>query len=164
MLLLFSDSLEEVTEHFRTFIFSDTAVNGRFMGIPFLKQIQHTAAGTELFFLCAVHNGWNAGVDDGTCAHGAGLQRDIQCAAFQSPVTDFLACLADGKDLSMCTGIVIFLTAVSAGADDLAVAVGDDAAYGYFTCCGGFLRQHQCLRHIGFSIGNLRHRWVYRLR
>ena len=93
---------EEILQDLRTFFFHDPAFVFRVVVQvfdPFEADIGNKGAAfgilaSEVYFI-------NTGIDDGTHAHHARLQRDIKFAAFQVPVIQFLSCLDQAFDLCM---------------------------------------------------------------
>lgn len=126
-----------------------------------LQEIQDGAAAACLGVHTAHDHLGDAGLDDGTGAHLAGLQRHIEGAFLQPPVADLLAGFVDGGDLRVGQCILVRIPAVIPPADDLTL-VDNDAADGYFSQCIGFLRLPQGFPHVFFC--NIRnHRHIYTL-
>ena len=126
-----------------------------------LQEIQDGAAAACLGVHTAHDHLGDAGLDDGTGAHLAGLQRHIEGAFLQSPVSDLLAGFVDGGDLRVGQCIFVRIPAVIPPADDLTL-VDNDAADGHFSQCIGFLRLPQGFPHVFFC--NIRnHRHIYTL-
>src|SRR6266849_1314739 len=65
----------------------------------FRKQIHDAAAGAGLGVGRAIHEPRDARMHDGARAHGAGLERHVERAAFQTVVAEFLSRFAQGLDL-----------------------------------------------------------------
>ena len=112
-----------------------------------VKQIAHRTAGTGLQITGAVDHPGNPGIDDGSGAHGAGLQRHIQRTLPQPPAAQGGAGLVDGLQLRMAQGILPLFPAVAASAHDFPVA-GDHAAHRYLALSSGLSGQFQRLQHI----------------
>jgi len=73
-------------------------------------------------------------VEDGSGAHGAGFEGDVEGAVglrVKAVVLEGLTGGSEGDDFGVCGGVVIAEDAVLAGGDDL-VLVDDDCAYGDF--------------------------------
>ena len=64
-------------------------------------------------------------MEDGSGAHGAGLEGGVEVAAVEAVVTEELAGGAEGDDLGMSAGVVIAEDTVIAGGDDLTIAYED---------------------------------------
>ena len=111
-----------------------------------VKQITDRTAGTGLGIGRAVHHPGNPGVDDGTGAHGTGLQGYIQVAFPQPPAAKISAGFADGFQFRVAQGRLSLFPAVAAPADNFAPA-GDDAAHGNLALGGGFSGQRQGFQH-----------------
>ena len=63
----------------------------------------------------------NAGLNDGSCAHLAGFQGNVNGAFLQAPVSNVLAGLFDGGDLRMGQGVLVSVAPIITPADDLSL-------------------------------------------
>ena len=99
------------------------------MAVALLKQIDHAAAGAADFLARAEDQRGDARVDDRTGAHRAGLERHIERAVVQPPVSAGGAGLADRLDLRMGGGVMFLLAPVAAAANHRAVGADDHAAH-----------------------------------
>src|SRR5207245_436890 len=70
-------------------------------------------------------------VEDGSGAHRAGLEGDVEGAIFEAVVAEVEASFAEGNDLGVGCGVGVAENSVLAAADDF-VLVDDDCAYGDF--------------------------------
>jgi hypothetical protein len=96
---------------------------------------ENRAAGPGFGIACGVDEAGDASVKDGSGAHGAWFERDVESAVFDAVVAEMAAGFAQGDDLGVGSGIGVAEDAVLASADDFAL-VDDDCAYGHLT--GGF--------------------------
>lgn len=81
----------------------------------------------------------DASVDDGSGAHCAGLERDVECAIFDAVVSEMPACFAESDDLCVCCGIVVAEDAVLAVPYDFSL-MDDNCAHRDFAGSFGGLR------------------------
>ena len=95
-------------------------------------------AGSGLGVEGGVDEAGEACVDDGSGAHGAGLERGVEGAVFEAVVAEVQAGFAEGYDFGVGGGVVVAEDAVLASADD-DVVVDDDCAYGDFAAGFGGL-------------------------
>src|SRR5882724_7684874 len=70
----------------------------------------------------------DAGVEDGSGAHGAGLEGGVEGAVFEAVVVERAAGFAEGYELGVCGGVAVAEDSVLASADDF-VFVDYDCAY-----------------------------------
>lgn len=85
----------------------------------------------------AVEDLSDAGDDECTGAHGAGLFGDVEGAFVEAPVADGVGGLGDGEDFGVGGGIVGAARLVVGGGDDLAFVL-DDGSDGDFVFFPGF--------------------------
>ena len=96
-----------------------------------VEDRQHRAAGAGLGVGGGVDEAADARVQDGSCAHRAGLKGGVEIAVFEAIVPQGNSCGAYSYDLGVGGRIGVGDNAVAAGGDDLAVAY-DDRADGDF--------------------------------
>ena len=89
------------------------------------------AAGSGFGVGRGVDEAGDAGVEDGSGAHGAGLEGGVEGAVFEAIVVEGEAGFAEGYDLGVGGGVGVAEDSVLASADDF-VFVDDDCAYGDF--------------------------------
>ncbi len=94
-----------------------------------VHDAEDAAAGSGFGVGCGVDEAGDAGVEDGSGAHGAGFEGGVEGAVFEAVVAEVKAGLAEGYDLGVGGGIAVAEDSVLAAADDL-VFVDDDCAYG----------------------------------
>jgi hypothetical protein len=70
----------------------------------------------------------DAGVEDGSGAHGAGFERGVEGAVFEAVVRESAAGFAEGYDLGVGGGVAVAEDSVLASAYDF-ILVDDDCAY-----------------------------------
>ncbi len=124
----------------------DSRLHLRVVIEPHVKKGADRPDGTAFPVGGSVDHPGNPGVDDGTGAHGARLQRYIQGALPQPPAPKGFAGLGDGLDLRVSQGVFCPLPAVPTPADDPAVP-GDDAAHGHLSRVKGLPCQLQSRAH-----------------
>ena len=92
---------------------------------------EDAAAGSGLGVGGGVDEATDAGVEDGSGAHGTGFEGDVEGAVVEAVVAEVKASLAEGYDLGMGGGVVVAEDPVLAAGDDL-VVVDDDCTHGNF--------------------------------
>ncbi len=121
------------------------------------------AAGSGFGVGGGVDEAGDAGVEDGSGAHGAGFECGVESAVFEPVVFERQAGFAEGYDLSVGGGVAVAEDTVLATADDF-VFVDDDCAYGDFAVgfgglsfgdCGAEVVEisHACCRTCGVASG-----------
>lgn len=128
---------EEVGEHGAA-LFGEEA-GGDFDFVVELRvvhDVEDRAAGAGFGVGCGVDEAIDAGVEDGSGTHGAGLEGDVEGAAFgfaggwaETVVLKGQAGGAEGDDFCVGGGVVVAEDTVLAAGDDF-VFVNDDCAYG----------------------------------
>ena len=106
---------------------------------------EHAAAGSGFGVGCGVDEAADARVEDGSGAHGAGFEGDVEGAVVEAVVFECEAGGAEGYDFGVGGGVAVAEDAVLASAYDL-IFVDDDCAYGNFACGFG---------GVGFGDGEL---------
>src|SRR4051794_28676401 len=91
-----------------------------------LDEIAECAAEACLRIRCSEDQLRDARVDKRSGAHRARLERHHHRRPFQPPVADRFRCFRDGDELRVPEGIAGF-AAVTAAADDVAIAIDDDS-------------------------------------
>ena len=89
----------------------------------------------------------NAGGENGTRTHRAGLEGDDERAARQAPGSSGATSLTQRNDFGVTCGIVVRLAAVPPAADDPAVVVDDDGPDGDISRLAGAVGQEEGLAH-----------------
>lgn len=110
------------------------------------QQMEERVDGTGFGVGGAIDDGGNAGLEDGTTAHDAGLQRDIEGAAFEPPIAEVAGGLGDGDHFGMGGGVFEHLALVVGGGDD-ALGLNDDCADGHFVFRQGLFGFGEGLTH-----------------
>jgi hypothetical protein len=129
---LLASSAEEACEECPALIGKKTG--GDFHFVVELRMIHYRedrAAGACFGVGCGVDEATDAGVKDGSSAHGARLESGVEGAVFEAVVVEMTAGFAEGDDLGVSSGIRIAEDSVLAAADDF-VFVDDDCSDGYF--------------------------------
>lgn len=101
-----------------------------------LEEIPEAAGGTAFDIWATEDDAADAGVDDGSCAHGAGFFGDVEIAVGEAPVAEDALGLGEGEHFGVGGGIFEGFDLVPGTGDDLAV-VDDDGADGDFVLGGG---------------------------
>ena len=149
-LFLFSEVPEKGGQHGAAFFLQDAPFYFDLMVELLHFQKIQDGTGTACFGIHTADDcAGDAGLYDGACTHLTGFQSDIDGAAFQSPVTQLPAGLADGIDLGVGGGIVVGIPAVVAAGNDL-ILVYNDAADGNFVQQSGFSGLTQGFFHVFF--------------
>lgn len=91
--------------------------------------------GAALFILCSIVEAADAGEGNGTSAHGAGLQRDIQVAIRKPLGPELLASRSNDLHLGMGRGVAQFQRPVSVSRQNLTILY-QNRADGHFTPSG----------------------------
>jgi len=99
---------------------------------------EDAAAGSSLGIVGGVDEASDAGVEDGSGAHGAGFERGVEGTVFEAVVGESATGLAKGDDFGVGGWVGVAEDAVLASADDLSF-VNDDCAYGDFASNFGVL-------------------------
>jgi len=102
-----------------------------------VHDLKHGTAGAGLGVGGGVDQARDAGVQDGSCTHGAGLQRDVEFAAGEPVVPEVLRDGAHGDDFGVSGGVAVANDAVLAAADDLAVQSDYGTDGNFAVGCGG---------------------------
>lgn len=77
------------------------------------RQISERSAETRLGIGCSEHQAIDARIDQGTGAHGAGLERDVKRTAAEPPsVASSSSGLADGENLGVSQRIAVELAPI----------------------------------------------------
>ena len=84
------------------------------------QEVEDAAAGTALGVAGTENDAGDAGMDEGTGAHGAGFEGDVEGGGGEAIVAEALAGGAEGADLSVGAGVMGGDGAVPALAQDLA--------------------------------------------
>src|ERR1700687_768998 len=92
---------------------------------------ENRAAGAGFGVGCGVDEARDAGVEDGSGAHGAWLEGGVEGAVFEAVVGEGATGFAEGYDLGVGGGVGVAEDSVLAPADDF-VFVDYDGAYGDF--------------------------------
>ena len=101
-----------------------------------LEEIPEAAGGAAFDIGATENDAADAGVDDGSCAHGAGFFGDVEIAVGEAPVAEDALGLGEGKHFGVGGGVFEGFDLVPGTGDDLAV-VDDDGADGDFVLGGG---------------------------
>ena len=103
-----------------------------------VEDAEDRAAGAGLGVGCGVDQAADAGVEDGSGAHCAGLERDVEGAAFgEAIIFQRAGGCAESDDLGVGGGVVIAQDTVLAAGDDLAVEDEDGADGDFAVALGG---------------------------
>jgi hypothetical protein len=94
------------------------------------------AEGATFGIVGAVDELWDAGLDDGAGAHGAGLEGDIESGVNKAVVAENACGFAQDDDFSVRGGIIVANGAI-AGAREVRIIVNQHSADGDFTGHGG---------------------------
>lgn len=136
---------EELLHEGFAFFFEDAACDGAF-GMEGVGSVALEAAflvvGSidEAAYLCP---------SDGSGAHGAGLDSDVEGALRQVFATELVGCHGDGLHLGMGGDVVEGLGEVVGACDD-AVATHDDGSDGYLASGFGGSSLFKGFAHVGF--------------
>jgi hypothetical protein len=90
-------------------------------------------------------------VEDGSGAHGTGLECDVEGAVFEAVVAEIKAGLAEGDDLGVSGGVVVAEDTILTAADDF-VLMDDDGAYRDLAVCLGVIGFCDCFAEVGFVV------------
>ena len=108
----------------------------------------------HLGIVAAVDQFGDAGVDQGTGAHGAGLKGDREAAVFEAPEPAVGGGLAEGEDLGVGGGVGGGFAEVVGGPEHLAVVEAvDDGADGDLALAGRGAGQFEGVLHHGEVAG-----------
>ena len=92
-----------------------------------VEEVVLGAHGTALRVKRAEIDVADVGLDDGSGAHVAGLECDVEIAAEDMPCGEFPACLGDAGHLGMQGRILLGLTEIMGSSDDFSVFDDDTA-------------------------------------
>lgn len=141
---------EKLLQQLRSIIGQDaTGDLGMMIEPGFGKQVHYTAAGSRFGIGCSINHARNAGMNDGSGAHGARFDGHVQLAIAESVVTHMLRSIAQRDDFGMRRGIVARNRLVEAPPDHLPCADHHRADWN-FTCGGRFPRKLKGFAHEGF--------------
>ena len=112
------------------------------LGLP--KKVDDRPGGAGFWICSAKHHAFQPGLQHGTAAHGTGLKRDKQRAAFEPVVAQHVRCSAQRDNFGMGGWVVLAQRCVAARSDDLPVFNHHRADW-HFTMVEGFtgLRQRE---------------------
>lgn len=105
-----------------------------------VHDAKDTAAGSGFGVGGGVDQAGDAGVEDGSGAHGAGFEGDVEDAVVEAVVGEVSTGFAESDDFGVGGGIRVTEDSVLTAADDL-ILVDDDGSYGDLAggfCSGGF--------------------------
>jgi len=112
-----------------------------------VAQREQAAGGAGLGVGGAVDEAGDAGVDEGSGAHRAGLEGDVEGGAVDPPAAGAATGLAQGDDLGVAGRVGVGLAGVEADAGDAAV-LDDEGADGDVAAGGGGGGEAQGLAHV----------------
>ena len=139
--------LEEVLQHGTTGIGQHAAHHGGLVvELRLGKQVDDRTHRAGAGLRGTKHHPLQAGVQHGTTAHGAGLQRDKQLTTVQPVVAQHLRGRTQRNDFGMGGGVVAGEGGVAAGGDDHAV-LHHHRAHRHFTRSCSRVGQRQRLCH-----------------
>lgn len=95
----------------------------------------------------AVDEGFDAGLEDGSGAHGAGFEGDVEGAVGESPVVEVLGSCSEGEEFGVAEGVLVAIAAVLGLGDRLALGVEEDCADGDVTGLSGLVGLGEGLVH-----------------
>lgn len=114
-----------------------------------VDNLHDSRDGSGFWIGCAEDKPGDAGVDDGSGAHGAGLKGDVERASTKPIIPQFTSGFAQGDDLGVAAGIVCGGDLIPSAADDAAIA-DDHGSYGDFASYFGPMGQAERLLHPEF--------------
>ena len=112
---------------------------------------EHAAAGSGFGVGGGVDEATDARVEDGSGAHGAGFEGDVEGAVCEAIVPEMKAGLAEGDDLGVGGGVAVAKDSVLAAGDDL-ISVNDDCADGDFAVGFGVAASAMAARRWASSV------------
>lgn len=101
-----------------------------------LKEIPEATCGTAFDIWTTEYDAADAGVDDGTRAHGAGFFGDVEIAIGEAPVAKDALGLGEGQHFGVGGGVFEGFDLIPRAGDDLTV-VYNDGSDGDFVLGGG---------------------------
>ena len=102
------------------------------------EDLEAGAEGAAFGVVGSVDDAGDARLDDGSGAHGAGFEGDVESGAGEPVIVDGLGHFTNGDDFGVGGGVVIADGAI-AGAHEDGATVDHDCADGYFAGFGGGL-------------------------
>ena len=112
-------------------------------------QLQNRMDGSRLRVVGTVDQAADAGMNRGSRAHRARFNCSKQIAVGEAVVTEVSSGFAQGRNFSVCGGVVVSEIAIPSAANDVAGA-NDDGADGYFVGVEGALGATKRLFHPEF--------------
>ena len=95
------------------------------------KDFEAGADGAALGIFCAVDKAWDAGLDDGTGAHAAGLDGDVEHRVREAIIAEEACGFTKDDDFGVGRWIVVADGAVAGAGENLSV-VNQDGSDGHF--------------------------------
>ena len=99
------------------------------------QNLETGADRAALGVIAAVNQARHTGLEDGSCAHAARLNRDVECGGGQAVVTKGAGGFAQDHDFGVGGGVAVANGAI-AGARNNSRIVDQDRANGNFSCKG----------------------------
>ena len=131
-LVLSATDYKKIAKHRAALIGEEAGDNFNSMvELRVVHDAEDAAAGSGFGVVGGVDEAGDAGVEDGSGAHGAGFEGDVEGAAGEPVVRERKAGLTEGYDLGVGRGVAVTEDSVLAAADDL-VVIDDDGTYGDF--------------------------------
>lgn len=134
-----AELLKELLQHCGAFFLQKACLYDDLMvELIVLQYVQKSAPAAGLKARRADNDPVDPRLHEGSRAHLAGLESDIEGAALEAPVTDLPVRLSDRRDLGVGEGSVVGVPSVITSSDDLSVLY-DDGADRDFSERQGFL-------------------------
>ena len=150
----YTELAEKVFQHFAAFFLQHIAGHlDLVVELRHFQKIQDRACASGFWIHTADHNFTDARLNDGAGTHLAWFQRNVKGTAFQTPVSQFFARLADGVQFGVGEGVFVRVAAVVAAGNDL-VLIDDDASDGDLFEGGGLLCLFDGFTHVMFFSGH----------
>jgi hypothetical protein len=153
-LVLSATDYKKIAKHRAALIGEEAGDNFNSMvELRVVHDAEDAAAGSGFGVVGGVDEAGDAGVEDGSGAHGAGFEGDVESAATffckEAIVFERETGGAEGYDLGVGGGVAVAEDAVVAAGDDLSGGGDDDCAYWDFACGLGGLGFGYCGAEIG---------------
>jgi hypothetical protein len=119
------------------------------------EDLEAGADGAAFGVVRSVDEAGDAGLDDGTGAHAAGLDGDVEGGIRKAVIAEEAGGFAKNDDFGVGGGVAIADGAV-AGTDENLAVMDEDSAYGDFVgsgCCAGLAERFLHELDIGFHAG-----------
>ena len=118
------------------------------------KNLETGADGPALWVVCAIDEARDAGLDDGSGTHAAGLQRDVESCVCHAVIAEEASSFPDHDDFGMGRGVAGANRAVAGAGENFAV-VNDQGAnrdFAFGGCGASFLDGELHKRNVGVHV------------